>query len=135
MSFIMVDEKKRTKESRIVVRSEGSCHVESSGAAPDAVVSPFDQFPLIPPLCVRLLEVVEMWGDEWTTRAQKLTMSQKSSLWVDLCQLLVGVSQRESPSRRQSGELVSFRRQKTHLIPLDYRFVCSQTSQYPLVFY
>ena len=56
----MVDEKKKTKKSRVVVRGEGSCHVESSGAAPDAVVSPFDQFPLIPPLCVRLLEVVVM---------------------------------------------------------------------------
>ena len=27
------------------MKGEGSCHVESSGAAPDAVVSPFDQFP------------------------------------------------------------------------------------------
>ena len=45
MSFIMVDEKKKTKKSRVVVRGEGSCHVESSGAAPDAVVSPFGQFP------------------------------------------------------------------------------------------
>ena len=44
----MVDEKKKTKKSRVVVRGEGSCHVESSGAAPDAVVSPFDQFPWSP---------------------------------------------------------------------------------------
>ena len=36
------------KKSRVVVRSEGSCHVESSGAAPDVVVSPFDQFPWSP---------------------------------------------------------------------------------------
>ena len=46
----MVDEKKKTKKSRVVVRGEGSCHVESSGAAPDAVVSPFDQFPPDPPI-------------------------------------------------------------------------------------
>ena len=41
----MVDGKKNMKNSRVVVRSEGSCHVESSGAAPDVVVSPFGQFP------------------------------------------------------------------------------------------
>ena len=29
----MVHEKKKTKKSRVVVRGEGSCHVESSGAA------------------------------------------------------------------------------------------------------
>ena len=47
----MVDEKKKTKKSRVVVRGEGSCHVESSGAAaPDAVVSPFDQFSPDPPI-------------------------------------------------------------------------------------
>ena len=56
----MPDEKKNLKKSGVVVRGEGSCHVESSGAAPDVSVSPFDQFPLIPPLCVRLLEAVEM---------------------------------------------------------------------------
>ena len=33
------------KKSRVVVRGEGSCHVEISGAAPDVVVSPFGQFP------------------------------------------------------------------------------------------
>ena len=41
----MVDEKKNMKKSRVVVRGEGSCHVESSGAAPDVVVFPFGQFP------------------------------------------------------------------------------------------
>ena len=41
----MVDGKKNMKKSRVVVRGEGSCHVESSGAAPDVVVSPFGQFP------------------------------------------------------------------------------------------
>ena len=56
----MVDGKKNMKKSRVVVTGEGSCHVENSGAAPDVVVSPFDQFSLIPPLFVRLLEVVEM---------------------------------------------------------------------------
>ena len=46
----MVDEKKKTKKSRVIVRGEGSCHLESSGAVPDAVVSPFDQFPPDPPI-------------------------------------------------------------------------------------
>ena len=39
----MPDEKK--KKSRVVVRGEGTCHVEGSGAAPDVGVSPYDQFP------------------------------------------------------------------------------------------
>ena len=56
----MVDGKRNMKKSQIVVRGEGSCHVGSSGAAPDVVVSPFGQLPLISPLCMRLLEVVEM---------------------------------------------------------------------------
>ena len=51
----MVDEKKKLKKSRVVVRGEGIRDVESSGAAPDVVVSPFDQFPPDPPLCMRLL--------------------------------------------------------------------------------
>ena len=131
----MVDEKKKMKKSRVVVRGESSRPVESSGAAPDVNMSPVDQFPLIPPLCVRLLEVVQMWGDEWTMRAQKLTMSQRSSLWVGLCQLLVDVSWRQSRSRRQSGGLVSFQRQETRWILLDYRFVSFQASQNPLTFY
>ena len=46
----MVDEKKKMMKSRVVVRGEGSCHVESSGAAPDVFVSPFDQFPPDPPI-------------------------------------------------------------------------------------
>ena len=46
----MVDGKKNVKKSRVVVRGEGSCHVETSGAAPDVVVSPFDQFPPDPPI-------------------------------------------------------------------------------------
>ena len=41
----MVDGKKNMKKSRVLVRGEGSCHVESSGAAPDVNVSPVDQFP------------------------------------------------------------------------------------------
>ena len=32
------------------MRGEGSCHVEGSGEAPDVVVSPYDQFPLTPPI-------------------------------------------------------------------------------------
>ena len=46
----MVDEKKNMKKSQVVVRGEGSRHVESSGATPDVVVSPFDQFPPDPPI-------------------------------------------------------------------------------------
>ena len=56
----MVDEKKKTKQSRVVVRDEGSCHVESSGAALDAVVSPFDQFTPDPPI---VREAVGSSGD------------------------------------------------------------------------
>ena len=79
----MVDDKKK-KKSEVVVGDGSSRHVEGSGAAPDVVVSPYDQFPPDPPLCVKLLWVVERWGDEWTTKAKKLTTSQRSSLWVDL---------------------------------------------------
>ena len=134
-SFIMLDEKKKKNKSRVVVGGGSSHHMEGSGIAPDDVVSLYDQFSPIPPLCVRLLWVVGMRGDEWTTRVQKLTTSQKSSGWVDLCQLLVGASRRESLSRRQSGELGSFRRRIMHLILLGYRFVSFQASRYPLVFY
>ena len=56
----MVDEKKETKKSRVVVRGEGSCHEESFGAAPDVGVSPFDQFPPDPPI---LREAVASSGD------------------------------------------------------------------------
>ena len=56
----MVDETKKTKKSRVVVRGEGSCHVERSGAASDAVVSPFDQFPPDPPI---VRETVGSSGD------------------------------------------------------------------------
>ena len=134
-SFIMLDEKKKKNKSQVVKGGESSRRREGSGAAPDVVVSIYDQLPLIPPLCVRLLWVVDMWGNACTTRAQKLTTSQKSSLWVYLCQLLVGASRRESLSRRQSGELGSFRRRTMNLILLDYRFVGFQASQYPLTFY
>ena len=48
----MSDEEK--KKSRVVVGGENRRHVEGSGAAPDVGVSLDDQFPLIPPLCVRL---------------------------------------------------------------------------------
>ena len=56
----MVDGKKILKKSRVFVRGEGSCHVESSGAAPDVVVSPFDQFPPDPPF---VREAVGSSGD------------------------------------------------------------------------
>ena len=54
----MVDEKK--KKSRVIVRGESSCDVESSGAAPDVSVSPFDQFPPDPPI---VREAVGSSGD------------------------------------------------------------------------
>ena len=42
----MPDEKQqKKKKSQVVVRGEGSRRLESSGAAPDVSVSPFDQFP------------------------------------------------------------------------------------------
>ena len=44
----MPNEKK--KKSRVIVRGEGSCRVEGSGAAPDVVASPYDQFPPDPPI-------------------------------------------------------------------------------------
>ena len=54
----MPDEKK--KKSRVVVRGEGSCHVEGSGATPDAVVSLYDQFFRDPPI---MREAVVSRGD------------------------------------------------------------------------
>ena len=56
----MVDEKKKTKKTRVFVRGEGSCLVEISGTAPDVGVSPFDQFPPDPPI---VREVVASSGD------------------------------------------------------------------------
>ena len=46
----MVDETKKLKKSRVVVRGESSRPVESSGAATDVVVSPFGQLPPDPPI-------------------------------------------------------------------------------------
>ena len=46
----MVDEKKKMKKGRVVVRGESSHPVESSGAAPDVNMSPVDQFPPDPPI-------------------------------------------------------------------------------------
>ena len=54
----MPDERK--KKRRVVVRGDGSCHVESSGAAPDVVVSLYDQFPPDPPI---VREAVMSSGD------------------------------------------------------------------------
>ena len=54
----MPDEKK--KKNRVVVRGEGSCHVEDFGAAPDVVVSLYDQFPPDPPV---VREAVVSRGD------------------------------------------------------------------------
>ena len=42
------------------MRGEGRCHVASSGAAPDVVVSPYDQFPPDPHL---VREAVVRCGD------------------------------------------------------------------------
>ena len=132
----MVDEKKKMKKkSRVVVGGESSRLVGVPEQLRMLFCPVLISSPLILPLCVRLLEELEMRGDDWTTRAQKLTMSQRSSLWVVLCRFLVDVSRRESRSRRQSGEPVSFRRRKTRWIQLDYRFVSFQASQNPLTFY
>ena len=75
----MYDEKKKKNKSRVVVRGEGSCRVEGSGAALDVGVSLNDQFTPDPPLYVRLLSVKRR-GGWWNTRAQRLTTSQKSTL-------------------------------------------------------
>ena len=83
-------------------------------------------------------EAVMSSGDERRRvedEAQKLTTSQRSPLWLDLCQLLVGASRRASPLRKQSGELVLFQRQRLRWIQLDYWFVSFQTSQKPLILY
>ena len=122
----MSDEKKK-KKVRVVVGGESSRHVDGSGAAPDVGRPLVDQFPRDPPLYVRLLSLKRRGGG-WKTREQRLTTSQRSSLWVGLCQLLVGASQRASPLRKQSGELVSLRRQRLRRILLDY-FFSFQTSQ------
>ena len=119
----MPDEKK--KKSRVVAGRESICRVEASGTAPDVGVSLNDQFPPDPPLYVRLLSVKRR-GCEWKTRAQRLTTSQRSFLWVDFFHLVVGASRRASPLRKQSGELVSFQRQRLRWIRLDYQFVSFQ---------
>ena len=54
----MRDEKQqKKKKGQVVVRGESSRRLESSGAAPNVGVSPFDQFPTDPPI-VRLLAVL-----------------------------------------------------------------------------
>ena len=115
----MFDEKKKTKKSRVVVRGEGSCHVESSGAAPDVGVSPFDQFPPDPPI---VREAVASSGDVRRRADDEGTEADDESEIISVGGPLLivgGCSRNESLSRRQSGELVSFRRQKMHLILLD----------------
>ena len=118
------------------MEGESSRRVEGSGPVPDVGVSLDDQFPPDPPI---MREAVVSSGDanrrvdnEGTEADDK---SEVISVGVDLCQLLVGASRRESLLRRQSGELVSFQRQRLHWIRLDYRFVSFQTSQYTLTFY
>ena len=119
----MPDKKKKVR----VVGGESSRHVDRSGATPDVGMTLNDPFPPDPPLYLRLLSVKRR-GGERKTRAQRLTTSQRSPLWVDICQLLLGANQRESLLRKQSGELVSFHRQRLRWIGLDYRFVSFQTS-------
>ena len=48
----MSDERqqKKKKKSRVIVKDESCRLLESSGAAPDVSVSPFDQFPPDPPI-------------------------------------------------------------------------------------
>ena len=56
----MLDEKKKKNKSRVAVGGESSHHVEGSGAAPDVVVSLYDQFPRDPPI---VREAVVSSGD------------------------------------------------------------------------
>ena len=99
----MPDERK--KRVIVVVGGESSRQVDGSGAAPDVGVPLNDQFPPDPPI------LPETVVSEEARRRQRRTTIQRSSLWVDLCQLLVA-NQRESLLRRQSGELVTFQRQR-----------------------
>ena len=47
----MSDERQhKKKKSRVIVRDESCCQLESSGAAPDVSVSPFGEFPPDPPI-------------------------------------------------------------------------------------
>ena len=47
----MSDERQqKKKKSRVIVRGKNCRQLESSGAAPDVHVSPFDQFPPDPPI-------------------------------------------------------------------------------------
>ena len=108
-TFIIPDVKR--KNAKVVVGGESSRHVDGSGAAPDVGVPLVDQFPLISPFHRRLF-LMERREGEWKARAQRLTTSQKLSPLVDLCQLLVGASQRASPLKKQLGVLVSFQRQR-----------------------
>ena len=55
----MTDENKK-KKSRVVVGGQRSRRVESSGAAPDVVVSPYNHFPPDPPI---VREAVASSGD------------------------------------------------------------------------
>ena len=92
----------KKKKSQVIVRDESCRQLGSSGAAPDVSVSPVGHFPPDPPIVREAVGGSEdVRRTSGTTRAQRLTMSQRSSLWVDLCQLFV--SRRESHSRRQSG--------------------------------
>ena len=103
----MPDEKK--KQVRVVVGGESSRHLDASGGTPDPGVPLSNQFPPDLTLFVRLLWVKRREGD-WKTSAPRLTMSQKSSLLVDLCRLLVGANQMASPLKEQLGELVLIQR-------------------------
>ena len=82
-SFIMPDE--RRMKVKVAVGGGSSRHVDGSGAAAEVGVPLFDQFPLISPLCMRLL-LVKRRGGEWKTRARRLMAKQKLSvggpLWI-----------------------------------------------------
>ena len=87
-----------------------------------------DQFHLTSPLYMRLL-LVKRQGGERKTRVRKLMTNRKLSLLVDLCQLLVGTTQRASPLKKQLGELVSVQRKRLLWIQRDNQLVSFQTSQ------
>ena len=81
----MVDGKKIMKKIRVVVRGEGSCQVESSGAATVVVVSPFDQFSPDPPI---LREAVGSSGDARSRVDDEGTEADDESEIISVCGLL-----------------------------------------------
>ena len=131
----MVDEKKKMKKSRVVVRGESSRPVESSGAAPGVNVSPVDQLPPDPPIVREAVggsEDVRRRVDDEGTEAD----DESEIISVGGPLPIVGGCESEGVTFEEAvGRVVPFQRQKTRWILLDYRFVSFQASQNPLTFY